>query len=174
LQDTIFFHQTVVPRSRPFCSISFNKGDRLVSLQLPSHANTCDCTLRLHLRHIPCCAFLFRVLSNIISPNHISHIISISDRAEIHGKFFFGFGAGSGDVKRLIDAVSPDVSRAFESVAQVSTSHSGPREGRCTGRRRTQSQLSMLSILTRIHILLPQFAPPPSILAKNLARRPGS
>ncbi|KAG7548946.1 hypothetical protein FFLO_03151 [Filobasidium floriforme] len=48
-KDTIFFHQTGVPRSRPFCSISFNKGDRL----------------------------------------------------------------------RLIDAVSPDVSRAFESVAQT-------------------------------------------------------
>lgn len=44
LQDTIFFHQTGVPRSRPFCSISFNKGDRLVSLQLSSHPNTCTCT----------------------------------------------------------------------------------------------------------------------------------
>lgn len=92
LQDTIFFHQTGVPRSRPFCSISFNKGDRLVSLQLSISSEHLHLHLHLHLRHIPCCAVWFGVLSSIISPNHILyHIISISDRAEIHimGIFFW-------------------------------------------------------------------------------------
>jgi hypothetical protein len=75
-------------------------------------------------------------------------------------------------VKRLIDAVSPDVSRAFESVAQVSTSNPGREDGLV---RYLPLDVDT-DILFPLPYLCPRPLPPPSPLLShsNPTRRPGS
>jgi hypothetical protein len=98
LQDTIFFHQTGVPRSRPFCSISFNKGDRLVSLQLSSHPNTCTCTCTYACIYATSLVTPYGLVSSRASYHqttyHISYLYPI--KLKSMGFFFLVSGLGLG------------------------------------------------------------------------------